>query len=103
MATSRLSELLLMVMALDISVMYRIALLGSGLHQPRLEPRQFPAPRPRDARLILDAAPPADLAEVTERLRTMGCLEFDSAAPSAKADFIDKVNVRAKKRGSQCC
>jgi len=45
-------------------------------------------------------ATPADLAEVTERLRTMGALEFDSAVPNAKADFIDKVNVRAKKRGS---
>jgi len=30
----------------------------------------------------------------------MGALEFDSAAPNAKANFIDKVNVRAKKQGS---
>jgi len=43
----------------------------------------------------------ADLAEVTERLRTMGSFEFDSGAPNAKADFIDKVNVRAKKQGSR--
>jgi len=46
-------------------------------------------------------ATPADLAEVTERLRTMGALEFDSAAPNAKADFINKVNVGAKKQGSR--
>jgi len=45
-------------------------------------------------------ATPADLAEVTERLQTMGALEFHPAAPNAKADFIDKVNIRAKKRGS---
>ena len=44
---------------------------------------------------------PADLAEVTERLRSLGALEFDSAAPGAKADFFDKVTVRAKKRGSR--
>jgi len=40
---------------------------------------------------------PADLAEVTERLQSLGALEFDSAAPNAKADFFDKVTVRAKK------
>ena len=70
--------------------------------------RAAPVPRATPERRTTDTgrgsagrATPADLAEVTERLRTMGCLEFDSAAPSAKADFIDKVNVRAKKRGSR--
>ena len=46
-------------------------------------------------------ATPADLAEVTERLRALGALEFDSAVPNAKTDFLDKVTVRAKKRGSR--
>jgi len=43
----------------------------------------------------------ANLAEVTERLSSLGALEFDSAAPNAKANFIDKITVRAKKRGSR--
>jgi len=43
----------------------------------------------------------ANLAEVTERLSSLGALEFDLAAPNAKANFIDKITVRAKKRGSR--
>ena len=64
--------------------------------------RAAPKRRTTDAgRSPVGRAAPADLAEVTERLRTMGALEFDLAAPNAKADFVDKVNVRAKKRGGR--
>ena len=56
---------------------------------------------PVSGRTSNSRATPADLAQVTERLRALGVLEFDASAPNAKADFFDKVNVRAKKRGSR--
>jgi len=103
MATSRLSKLLLMAMALDISVMCCIAPLGLGLHHPRAVPVSHATTERRTTdtgRSPAGRATPADLAEVTERLRTMGALKFDSSTPNAKADFINKGNVQAKKRGS---
>ena len=73
-------------------------------------PTTHSAPNPRGAsdRRAPDAsraapgrATLADLAEVTEQLRTLRSLEFDASAPGAKPDFLDKIPVRAKKRGSR--
>ena len=46
-------------------------------------------------------ATPADLAKVTEQLRTLGSLKFDASVSGAKPDLLDKVPVRAKKWGSR--
>jgi len=48
---------------------------------------------PDASRAAPGRATPADLAEVTERLRTLGSLEFDASAPGAKPDFLDKIPV----------
>jgi len=48
---------------------------------------------PDASRAAPGRATPADLAEVTERLGTLGSLEFDASAPGAKPDFLDKIPV----------